>query len=69
MHTAGTTPLDSDASQTKSFDPTGWELALVTAPSTNLSSVQERQLVCPVSFIVIELDVPLSAYFYVHPCA
>ncbi|KAI3453144.1 hypothetical protein Pfo_009807 [Paulownia fortunei] len=41
---SGTTPFDSDASQAKDFDPTGWELALVTTPSTNLSSVQERQL-------------------------
>ncbi|KAF1887706.1 hypothetical protein Lal_00023713 [Lupinus albus] len=30
--------------QPKDFDPTGWELALVTAPSTNISSVNERQL-------------------------
>ncbi|KAI3733828.1 hypothetical protein L6452_13285 [Arctium lappa] len=30
--------------QGKDFDPTGWELALVTTPSTNISSVQERQL-------------------------
>lgn len=37
----------SDAPQAKDFDPTGWELALVAAPSANLSSVQERQLVCP----------------------
>ncbi|KAI3491865.1 hypothetical protein L1887_43729 [Cichorium endivia] len=29
---------------TKDFDPTGWELALVTAPSTNISSIQDRQL-------------------------
>ncbi|KAL8241835.1 hypothetical protein R6Q59_012137 [Mikania micrantha] len=28
----------------KRFDPTGWELALVSTPSTNISSVQERQL-------------------------
>ncbi|KAL0408980.1 UNVERIFIED_CONTAM: putative clathrin assembly protein [Sesamum radiatum] len=41
---SGTTPFDSDAPQVKDFDPTGWELALVTTPSTNLSSVQERQL-------------------------
>ncbi|KAL1556554.1 putative clathrin assembly protein [Salvia divinorum] len=41
---SGTTLFDSDASQSKSFDPSGWELALVTTPSTNLSSVQERQL-------------------------
>ncbi|KAL6566335.1 hypothetical protein OROGR_001950 [Orobanche gracilis] len=36
---SGTTPLDSQSSQVKDFDPTGWELALVTTPSTNLSSV------------------------------
>ncbi|CAA3015217.1 clathrin assembly At2g01600, partial [Olea europaea subsp. europaea] len=38
--------FDSSASQSKDVDPTGWELALVTTPSSNLSSVQERQLVC-----------------------
>ncbi|EPS70597.1 hypothetical protein M569_04158, partial [Genlisea aurea] len=34
------------SSQVKDFDPTGWELALVSTPSTNLSSssVQEKQL-------------------------
>ncbi|KAK6122259.1 hypothetical protein DH2020_043992 [Rehmannia glutinosa] len=41
---SGTTSLDSESSQAKAFDPTGWELALVTTPSTNLSSAQERQL-------------------------
>ncbi|KAL6543832.1 hypothetical protein OROGR_010329 [Orobanche gracilis] len=41
---SGTTPLDSQSSQVKDFDPTGWELALVTTPSTNLSSAGERQL-------------------------
>ncbi|XP_020229773.1 uncharacterized protein LOC109810670 [Cajanus cajan] len=35
---------DSSASQAKDFDPTGWELALVSIPSTNISSVNERQL-------------------------
>ncbi|KAI3720132.1 hypothetical protein L6452_21042 [Arctium lappa] len=30
--------------QAKDFDPTGWELALVTTPSTDISSFQERQL-------------------------
>ncbi|KAI3763755.1 hypothetical protein L2E82_13752 [Cichorium intybus] len=30
--------------QSKDFDPTGWELALVTTPSTDISSFQERQL-------------------------
>ncbi|KAE8654444.1 putative clathrin assembly protein [Hibiscus syriacus] len=45
-------PTDSDtasnfnygAGQPNDFDPTGWELALVTAPSTNISAATERQL-------------------------
>ncbi|KAL1553668.1 putative clathrin assembly protein [Salvia divinorum] len=41
---SGTATVDPDASQAKGFDPTGWELTLVTTPSTNLSSVQEPQL-------------------------
>ncbi|KAI4313755.1 hypothetical protein L6164_026710 [Bauhinia variegata] len=36
--------FDSSTVQAKDFDPTGWELALVTTPSTNISSVNERQL-------------------------
>ncbi|KDP38084.1 hypothetical protein JCGZ_04727 [Jatropha curcas] len=36
--------FNSGAGQAKDFDPTGWELALVTTPSTNISSVNERQL-------------------------
>ncbi|GLT97926.1 hypothetical protein SLE2022_154680 [Rubroshorea leprosula] len=36
--------FDSRTTQAKDFDPTGWELALVTTPSTNISSVNERQL-------------------------
>ncbi|KAH6827753.1 ENTH/ANTH/VHS superfamily protein [Perilla frutescens var. hirtella] len=42
----GSAAVDSDASQAKWFDPSGWELALVTTPSSNanLPSVQERQL-------------------------
>ncbi|CAA3026939.1 clathrin assembly At2g01600 [Olea europaea subsp. europaea] len=34
----------SDAFQAPDFDPTGWEVALVSTPSSNLSSFQERQL-------------------------
>ncbi|CAN0877064.1 Putative clathrin assembly protein At2g01600 [Linum grandiflorum] len=43
-------PTETDAAPTfnssagKEFDPTGWELALVTAPSSNISSSNERQL-------------------------
>ncbi|KAK7359493.1 hypothetical protein VNO77_01453 [Canavalia gladiata] len=36
--------FNSTAAQTKDFDPTGWELALVSTPSTDISSVNERQL-------------------------
>lgn len=62
---AGTAPVDYDASQANRFDPTGWELALVTTPSTDLSSVQERQLVCSCAanfssalcFATCELDI------------
>ncbi|CAL1356137.1 unnamed protein product [Linum trigynum] len=36
--------FNSGAGQAKEFDPTGWELALVTAPSNNISSANERQL-------------------------
>ncbi|XP_057960437.1 putative clathrin assembly protein At2g01600 isoform X1 [Malania oleifera] len=35
---------DSGAVQAKDFDPTGWELALVTTPSSNISSANDRQL-------------------------
>ena len=39
--------FNSSAVESKDFDPTGWELALVTTPSTNISSATERQLVGP----------------------
>ncbi|XP_010274743.1 PREDICTED: putative clathrin assembly protein At2g01600 [Nelumbo nucifera] len=35
---------DNGTVQAKDIDPTGWELALVTTPSSNISSVTERQL-------------------------
>lgn len=38
------TSLDSGGFLAKDLDPTGWELALVTTPSSNISSVNERQL-------------------------
>ncbi|KAK3027665.1 hypothetical protein RJ639_041902 [Escallonia herrerae] len=41
---SGSSPFDTGAVQGKDLDPTGWELALVSAPSSNISSVQERQL-------------------------
>ncbi|KAH1040679.1 hypothetical protein J1N35_042422 [Gossypium stocksii] len=42
---SGTAPTySSSAGQPKDFDPTGWELALVTTPSTDISAAAERQL-------------------------
>ncbi|KAK3222014.1 hypothetical protein Dsin_009039 [Dipteronia sinensis] len=41
---AASSTFDSSAGQIKDFDPTGWELALVTTPSTNISAANERQL-------------------------
>ncbi|TYI34190.1 hypothetical protein ES332_A04G186100v1 [Gossypium tomentosum] len=42
---SGTAPTYSSAAgQSKDFDPTGWELALVTTPSTDISAAAERQL-------------------------
>ncbi|KAF6163508.1 hypothetical protein GIB67_002513 [Kingdonia uniflora] len=37
-------PYGSNSDQPKEVDPSGWELALVTTPSSNISSVNERQL-------------------------
>ncbi|KAF9677440.1 hypothetical protein SADUNF_Sadunf08G0107900 [Salix dunnii] len=36
--------FNSVAGHAKHFDPTGWELALVTTPSSNISAANERQL-------------------------
>lgn len=45
MFADATPTFDSNAFQAKDFDPTGWELALVTTPSSDISSANERQLV------------------------
>lgn len=42
--TGTTSAFNSTTGQTKDFDPTGWELALVSTPSTDISSVNDRQL-------------------------
>ena len=44
-HIAGAAPTFNSNAVQKDFDATGWELALVTTPSSNISSVNERQLV------------------------
>ncbi|KAB2620045.1 clathrin assembly protein [Pyrus ussuriensis x Pyrus communis] len=36
--------FNSGAAQANGFDPTGWELALVSTPSTDISAPNERQL-------------------------
>ncbi|KAL5760980.1 hypothetical protein ACOSP7_019482 [Xanthoceras sorbifolium] len=41
---AASSTFDSTAGQPKEFDPTGWELALVTTPSTDISATNDRQL-------------------------
>ncbi|CAI9761943.1 unnamed protein product [Fraxinus pennsylvanica] len=56
------TAFDSSASQSKDFDPTGWELALVTTPSSNLSSVQERQLAGGLDSLTLNSLYDESAY-------
>ena len=43
--------FNSVAGQAKDFDPTGWELALVTTPSSNISATNERQLVGCLPFL------------------
>ncbi|KAL6539063.1 hypothetical protein OROMI_025389 [Orobanche minor] len=50
----GTTQADSNVSHANDFDPTGWELALVTAPSTSLSSVPEKQLAGGLDSLTLE---------------
>lgn len=42
---AGASSSDPSPLQAKDLDPTGWELALVSTPGNNISSVQDRQLV------------------------
>ncbi|KAK7368538.1 hypothetical protein VNO80_10565 [Phaseolus coccineus] len=42
--TGTTSAFNSTYAQTKDFDPTGWELALVSTPSTDISAANERQL-------------------------
>lgn len=47
VHIGTTSAFNTTAAQTKDFDPTGWELALVSTPSTDISAANERQLVGP----------------------
>jgi hypothetical protein len=38
--------------QPNNYDPTGWELALVTAPSSDISASTERKLVSIILFVI-----------------
>ncbi|KAB5538065.1 hypothetical protein DKX38_015598 [Salix brachista] len=51
--------FNSAAGQAKDFDPTGWELALVTTPSSNISATNERQLF-RLSFHHLAIEEPMS---------
>ncbi|GER37360.1 ENTH/ANTH/VHS superfamily protein [Striga asiatica] len=54
-HAADTAEVGSNSPQPKDFDPTGWELALVTSPSNNSSSsVPERQLAGGLDLLTLE---------------
>lgn len=50
---ASTSTTGSTAWQDKGFDPTGWELALVTAPSNTNSSATDSQLVGFSTFAIL----------------
>jgi hypothetical protein len=55
--------FNSAAGQAKDFDPTGWELALVTTPSSNISATNERQLVGLLFFLSF-FFVSIHTYMY-----
>jgi hypothetical protein len=57
---ASTSTTSTTGWQDKGFDPTGWELALVTAPSNMNSSAADSQLV---GFSILALPF-LSEDFY-----
>jgi hypothetical protein len=49
-------PVDSSPfsfGQARDLDPSGWELALVTTPSNDISAATERQLVRCILVLVI----------------
>lgn len=54
---ASTPTFNSQSGQPKDFDPTGWELALVTTPSTDISAANDRKLVWPSCGIIMSLSI------------
>ncbi|XP_059655374.1 putative clathrin assembly protein At2g01600 [Cornus florida] len=59
---SGTASFDSGAVQAKDMDPTGWELALVTNLSSNVSSVNERQLAGGLDLLTLDSLYDEAAY-------
>ncbi|KAL9663924.1 hypothetical protein QQ045_019318 [Rhodiola kirilowii] len=54
--------FESHSAQTKVFDPTGWELALVTAPSSNISADTERRLAGGLDTLILDSLYEEGAY-------
>jgi hypothetical protein len=50
---ASTSTTSTTGWQDKGFDPTGWELALVTAPSNTNSSAADSQLVSFSALVIL----------------
>ncbi|ESW25274.1 hypothetical protein PHAVU_003G022000 [Phaseolus vulgaris] len=60
------TEIDSRADPARDLDPTGWELALVSTPSTTVSPVNERQLAGRLSSLTLNSIYDPGAYRYVQ---
>ncbi|XP_027909177.1 putative clathrin assembly protein At2g01600 isoform X2 [Vigna unguiculata] len=58
------TEIDSQADPARDFDPTGWELALVTPPNTTISSVNETQLAGRLNSLTLNSSYDQGAYIY-----
>ncbi|XVF85401.1 hypothetical protein PTKIN_Ptkin17bG0115200 [Pterospermum kingtungense] len=60
---SGTGPtFNSTAGQPKDFDPTGWELALVSTPSTDISAPTDRQLAGGLDSLILNSLYDEAAY-------
>ncbi|XP_047181626.1 putative clathrin assembly protein At2g01600 [Vigna umbellata] len=56
--------IDSRADPARDFDPTGWELALVSPPSTTISSNNETQLVGRLNSLTLNSSYDEGGYRY-----
>ncbi|PPD94890.1 hypothetical protein GOBAR_DD08091 [Gossypium barbadense] len=59
--------FNSSAGQPVEFDPTGWELALVTTPSTDISAPTDRQLAGGLDSLTLNSLYDEAAYRAQHP--